>query len=178
MMPSAAKPDVLLFRNPATPPMLRSLLLFAVLALLTLPGCFSNNRNQGEKLYAKSCAGCHGDQGQGLGRLIPPLAGADYLARHRAELPCILRYGQHEEIVVNGIAYHNVMPGNDSLTVARMTNLLNYIENHWGNKAVPRTIRDVQQQLDSCRVPTSGPARPAPHPAHGPGDAAHPHTHE
>ena len=129
------------------PPILAPL---AALLLLALPGCFSNNRHQGERLYAEQCASCHGDQGQGLGRLIPPLAGSDYLVDHRAELPCLLRHGQHEVIVVNGVGYHNVMPGNDTLSVSRMTNLLNFIETHWGNEAKPRTMQDVQQQLDGC----------------------------
>ncbi|MDB5233412.1 MAG: hypothetical protein JWR44_405 [Hymenobacter sp.] len=125
----------------------------SVLLTILLPGCFSNNRHQGQRLYAQNCAGCHGDQGQGLAKLIPPLAGADYLVDHRAELACLLRNGQNEVIVVNGIAYHNVMPGNKTMSTAQLTNLLNYIESHWGNEAAPRTIRDVQQQLDSCRVP-------------------------
>jgi mono/diheme cytochrome c family protein len=130
--------------------MLIRALPFALLALLALPGCFTNKSNQGAKLYAQQCASCHGDQGQGLARLIPPIAGSDYLAAHRAELPCLLRHGLHEAIVVNGVGYHNVMPGNDTLTAAKMTNLLNYIESHWGNQSVPRTINDVQTQLDRC----------------------------
>ncbi|GAB3325709.1 hypothetical protein GCM10027511_34870 [Hymenobacter humi] len=128
-------------------------LVGSLMLLLTLPGCFSNNRNQGERLYVQHCASCHGEQGQGLAKLIPPLAGADYLATHRAELPCILRNGQHEPIVVNGVKYHNVMPGHKYLSPSQLTNLLNYIESHWGNKATPWTIREVQQQLDACRVP-------------------------
>ena len=132
--------------------LLRFRLFVGSLLLLPLPGCFSNNRHQGEKLYALHCASCHGDQGQGLARLIPPLAGSDYLASHRTELPCLLRKGQNKVIVVNGVGYHNIMPGNKSLTPAQMTNLLNYIESHWGNEAAPRTIRDVQLQLDSCRA--------------------------
>ena len=132
----------------------RSLILGLVALLGTvLASCFSNNRHQGEKLYALHCAGCHGDQGQGLARLIPPIAGADYLVDHRAELPCLLRNGQNEVIVVNGIGYHHIMPGNKTMSVAQLTNLLNYIESHWGNEAAPRTIRDVQMALDSCRVP-------------------------
>ena len=121
-----------------------------LLLLLALPGCFTNKQNQGAALYAAQCAGCHGDQGQGLGRLIPPIAGSDYLVDHRSELPCLLRQGQHEVIVVNGVGYHNVMPGNDTLSAAKMTNLLNYIESHWGNEGIPRTINDVQTQLDQC----------------------------
>jgi len=126
---------------------------FFLLALLALPGCFSNNRHQGERLYVQHCASCHGDQGQGLERLIPPLAGSDYLATHRRELPCLLRNGQNEVIVVNGIGYHNVMPSNKGLSPAQLTNLLNYIESHWGNEAAPRTIRDVEQQLEGCHTP-------------------------
>ena len=138
----------------------RSLILGLVAALGTvLPGCFSNNRHQGEKLYALHCANCHGDQGQGLARLIPPIAGADYLVDHRAELPCLLRNGQNEVIVVNGIGYHHIMPGNKTMSTAQLTNLLNYIESHWGNEGVPRTIRDVQTALDACPPPPAA----APH---------------
>ena len=121
--------------------------------MLMLPSCFSNNRHQGEKLYAQNCSGCHGEQGQGLARLIPPLAGSDYLTAHRNELACLLHNGQNEAIVVNGVSYHNVMPGNKKLSPAQLTNLLNFIESHWGNEAAPRTIREVQQQLDGCRLP-------------------------
>ena len=128
-------------------------LLTGFLLLLLLPGCFSSNRHQGEKLYALHCASCHGDQGQGLARLIPPLAGSDYLVDHRAKLACLLRNGQNEVIVVNGVGYHNIMPGNKTMSTAQLTNLLNYVESHWGNEAKPRTIRDVQTQLDSCRLP-------------------------
>jgi len=130
-----------------------SALLIIFLVACGLPGCFSNNRNQGERLYAQNCSGCHGEQGQGLARLIPPLAGADYLADHRAALACLIRRGQNEVIVVNGVGYHNVMPGNKKISPAQLTNLLNYIESHWGNEAVPRTISEVQHQLDACPEP-------------------------
>ena len=56
--------------------------VFAV-GLTFLPGCFTNKQHQGERLYVQHCSGCHGEQGQGLGTLIPPLAGSDYLAQHR-----------------------------------------------------------------------------------------------
>ena len=130
-------------------------------AVLALPGCFSNNRHQGPKLYAQACAGCHGDAGQGLGRLIPPLAGADYLRTHRDELPCMLRRGVHGPMTVNGILYNQVMPAarvdDRELSPARLTNLLNYIENNWGNHAPPRTIQEVERQLVGCpTVPGAG----------------------
>jgi mono/diheme cytochrome c family protein len=133
---------------------LAALLSAAGLLTLTVTSCFTNKQNQGQRLYAESCSGCHGDQGQGLARLIPPLAGADYLVSHRTELPCLLRQGHHGVMQVNGVLYNQVMPGNTQLSPARLTNLLNYIENNWGNKATaPRTIREVEDQLQACGGP-------------------------
>jgi mono/diheme cytochrome c family protein len=127
-----------------------SLLPLAALLALALSGCFSSTKGQGQRLYAQNCASCHGDNGEGLARLVPPLAGADYLVDHRDELPCLIRHGQNKVIVVNGVGYHSVMPGNPQLSAAQVTNLLNYIESHWGNEAVPRTIREVQEDLRAC----------------------------
>jgi mono/diheme cytochrome c family protein len=129
------------------------------LGLTLLPGCFTNKQHQGERLYVQHCAGCHGEQGEGLGHLIPPLAGSDYLAGHRAQLACIVRQGLRGPIVVNGVSYNQVMLGvqdtttHHHLSPAQITNLLNYIEGHWGNRPGPagsRTIADTEAQLRAC----------------------------
>ena len=131
---------------------------FAV-GLALLPGCFTNKQHQGERLYVQHCAGCHGEQGQGLGTLIPPLAGSDYLAQHRELLGCIIRQGLRGPIVVNGVHYNQVMLGvqdtatHRHLSPAQITNLLNYLESHWGNHPGPtgsRTIADTDAQLRAC----------------------------
>ena len=123
--------------------------LFLLLMTAALPSCFADKSTSGAALYQDHCAGCHGEQGQGLGRLIPPLAGADYLEKHRYELPCLLRHGMNYPIVVNGVAYQQVMPG-DSLTPAKITNLLNYVENSWGNQHTRRTITETGELLRAC----------------------------
>lgn len=46
-----------------------------------------------------------------VGALIPPLAGADYLANNQANLPCLIRKGIQDTIVVNGKVYAEKMPG-------------------------------------------------------------------
>jgi mono/diheme cytochrome c family protein len=129
------------------------------LGLTLLPGCFTNKQHQGERLYVQHCAGCHGEQGEGLGRLIPPLAGSDYLAGHREQLACIVRQGLRGPIVVNGVSYNQVMLGvqdtttHHHLSPAQITNLLNYIEGHWGNRPGPagsRTIADTEAELRTC----------------------------
>lgn len=117
---------------------------------LGLSGCFTERRNEGAQLYATHCASCHGDQGQGLERLIPPVAGADYIAQHRAELPCLIRKGQKGPLVVNGVDYNQVMPGHDDLTDSQITNLLNFVQQNWGNKNKSYTIREASELLQSC----------------------------
>jgi mono/diheme cytochrome c family protein len=130
-----------------------------LLALLALPGCFSSTKHQGERLYVQHCSGCHGEQGEGLGQLIPPLAGSDYLAQHAGQLACIVRYGLNGPIVVNGVAYNQLMLGvqdtttHRELSPAQVTNLLNFIEGHWGNRPGPagvRTITGTEAELRAC----------------------------
>ncbi|WP_235917500.1 c-type cytochrome [Hymenobacter busanensis] len=115
-----------------------------------LSGCFTDRQNEGQRLYAQRCASCHGDQGQGLRRLIPPLAGADYLKTHRTQLPCLIQHGQQGPMVVNGIEYNQVMPAQHDLTDAQITNLLNYVQTHWGNRLEPYTISEVTTLLVPC----------------------------
>ncbi len=127
--------------------------------LLLLPGCFTNKGHQGERLYGQHCASCHGEQGEGLGQLIPPLAKSDYLAQHAGSLACIVRQGLRGPIVVNGVSYNQVMLGvqdtatHRHLSPAQITNLLNFLESHWGNHpgpAGPRTIAGTETELAAC----------------------------
>ncbi|MBC6609991.1 cytochrome c [Hymenobacter sp. BT507] len=119
-------------------------------AASVLVSCFSTRQNEGEKLYATHCASCHGEQGEGLRRLIPPLAGADYLAKQRAALPCLIRKGQQGPIVVNGVTFNQVMPGHNDLTDSQITNILNFVQQQWGNQNQTYTIREVSELLDAC----------------------------
>lgn len=130
-----------------------------VAGLLALPGCFTNKGHQGERLYVQHCANCHGEQGEGIGQLVPPLAGSDYLAQHPRVLACIVRQGLNGPIVVNGVSYNQLMLGvqdtttHRKLSPAQITNLLNYIEGHWGNHPGPagmRTIAGTEADMRAC----------------------------
>jgi mono/diheme cytochrome c family protein len=136
-----------------------SFCLLLALGLLALPSCFTNKQNQGERLYGQHCASCHGEQGEGIGQLIPPLAGSDYVAQHSGQLACIVRNGLNGPITVNGVAYNQLMLGvqdtttHHQLSPAQITNLLNFIEGHWGNRPGPagvRTIAGTEAELRAC----------------------------
>ena len=122
--------------------------LLASAALLS--ACFTDRQNEGQRLYVTHCASCHGEQGEGLRRLMPPLAGSDYLRRHREALPCLIRKGQQGRIVVNGVTYDQVMPAHDDLTDSQITNILNYIHTAWGNQGAKHTIGEVSRLLEAC----------------------------
>jgi mono/diheme cytochrome c family protein len=122
----------------------------AALALTTLTQCFTNRESEGQQLYAQQCANCHMDDGSGLRGLIPPLAGSDYLVRHREQLACIIRHGQQGEIVVNGVHYNRPMPGVQDLSEVHITNILNYIQKNFGNQNELFTVQEVNRHLEKC----------------------------
>ena len=121
------------------------------ISFFLLSNCQPNPYREGERLYKTNCANCHMDNGEGLSALIPPLAGADYLEKNREILPCVLRYGLKDTIVVNGKVYAEQMPGVATLTDIHITNILNYINNTWGNRHAPYRLDETQRLLDKCR---------------------------
>ncbi len=106
--------------------------------------------DQGAELYAVHCQSCHMENGQGLRGVIPPVAKADYLSIHRAELACLIRYGAENPMVVNGKTYQQAMPGNEQLTETDIANVLNYVLKSWGNEEKPLSLQEVQNQLEAC----------------------------
>ncbi len=106
----------------------------------------------GRRVYVQHCAHCHMEDGQGLKKLIPPLAGADYLASMRMEdLACMIRYGVRDSMQVNGIWFDQAMPGNLLLTEVEITSLVNFLRENWVEPPqVPIDFSQVQQALADC----------------------------
>ena len=113
--------------------------------------CQPNLHREGERLYKTHCANCHMDNGEGLGALIPPLAGADYLGKNREKLPCLVKYGIKDSIVVNGKIYAEEMLGVPTLSDVHITNVLNYINSNWGNSLQPYQLDEVRASLEKCK---------------------------
>ncbi|MFY8021735.1 MAG: c-type cytochrome [Bacteroidia bacterium] len=82
----------------------------------------------GYEMYSKHCENCHGAEGEGLARLIPPLKNSDFLKKYPDSIAGIIRHGQKGVITVNGIQYNLAMPGNTVLTDDELSQLLNYVQ--------------------------------------------------
>lgn len=120
--------------------------------LLTLENSCSPPKTHGERLYEAACMNCHGENGEGLKKLIPPLAGADFLKEYPKAVPCIIRNGMKGPVLVNETLYAHPMPGNDNLSVVEIYNIMQYINNAWGNEFPTPSLKEVDEQLDDCRV--------------------------
>lgn len=132
---------------------LEKTILFITAALLfpaLFADCQPNPFREGERLYKMHCANCHMDGGEGLGALIPPLAGADYLAKNRNKLPCLVKHGLKDTIIVNGKQYAEQMPGVPTLSDIHITNILNYINTNWGNRHETFRLDEVKSLLENC----------------------------
>ncbi len=132
---------------------MRKLLPIAALLLASLAagsGC-DQKFPDGQFLYKQICANCHMDDGSGLGLLIPPLAGADFLRDHQAELPCIIHRGLSGKITVNGKEYGGQeMAGLPTLTDVEITNICNYVNTSFGNAGRVVSLQEVQRALANC----------------------------
>ncbi len=88
----------------------------------------------GKKVYETSCMNCHMQDGKGLEGAFPPVAQSDFLKRNPNEIIDVLIKGQSGEIKVNGVTYNGVMTSVEYLSDKEIADVLNYIQNSWGNK--------------------------------------------
>ena len=127
-------------------------LIFVGLSICTFTMCQKPQYNQGQGLYSIYCVNCHMEDGSGLAKLIPPLAGSDYLENADVEtLVCLIMQGAEGGIVVNGTQYHEPMPGFSNLKPAELSNLINYIKTGFGNKMETVDPQDVRAAYETCR---------------------------
>jgi mono/diheme cytochrome c family protein len=90
------------------------------------------SKKRGEAIYSDMCITCHMANGEGVPRAFPPLADSDYLRNKQTESIKAIKYGMSGEIVVNGVTYNGAMAPL-GLSGDEVADVLNYINNSWGN---------------------------------------------
>lgn len=119
---------------------MKILFIFYLLAVLGLSTSFfqdtelEESMQRGSEIYMDFCVTCHLQKGEGVINTFPPLAGADYLMENREASIRGVKYGQHQEIMVNGITYNSAMP-DPGLEDEEIVDVMNYILNSWGNSS-------------------------------------------
>jgi nitrite reductase (NO-forming) len=109
------------------------LLVFSAVAFIQ-PASMAKSIANGKNVYANNCMNCHMEDGKGLEGAFPPIAKSDFLKRPPKDLINVILKGQSGEIKVNGVLYNGIMPAQDYLTDEEISDVLNYINNSWGNK--------------------------------------------
>ncbi|TDQ13534.1 cbb3-type cytochrome c oxidase subunit III [Algoriphagus boseongensis] len=102
----------------------------------------------GRQKYLSSCSGCHGNNGKGVTRMGPPLAGSEWVLGDEVRLSLILLHGIEGPIEVLGKKYDApeilpVMPSHSTMDDRSIAAILTYIRNEWGNQAPAVTGRTV-----------------------------------
>lgn len=121
------------------------------LTYFTAVSCNFNPYSQGELLYRIHCASCHMEDGSGLRDLIPTLHQSPFLTGEQIHsTACLIRFGIKKPDPLDPEVETYPMPPLHHLTETEITNILNYIGNHFGNQSGYVNPIKLQENLDHC----------------------------
>ncbi|MEN7550507.1 cytochrome c [Rapidithrix thailandica] len=93
--------------------------------------------DRGREVYLTHCVSCHGDKGDGMGGAYPTLIKPEILEAHTARSVTLIKQGSGFEAGMKPI----------DLTNQEIVEVVNYIQNTWGNKAPFLTEKQIQDIL-------------------------------
>jgi len=105
----------------------------------------------GSAIYQQHCQNCHGDKGQGLQSLIPPLTDSLYLKNNKANLACFIQNGLKGKIIISRRKFDDEMQADTNLAPIEIAKVLTYVTNSFGNKMGIINLQTVEGDLAKCR---------------------------
>ncbi len=107
----------------------------------------------GQASYKVNCAQCHGEDGEGIKSLVPPLKNSDYAAKNIDSIPCWLKFGLNHPIIVKGVGYDQPMYPFDTMRVdeVQVANIINYMNQEFFNIDKPVSSQWVHAHLKNCK---------------------------
>ena len=142
---------------------------------------------KGKKIFSANCATCHQANGLGVAGQYPPLAGSEIVLGGARRPAMIVLKGLQGPLTVKGAHYGSAVmqPWEKTLTDQKISEVLTYIRQEWGNTAgpvAPESIAALRKELaghpeswtepDVLAVPADaglpGGAPPAPAPGASP----------
>ncbi|SDP92974.1 Cytochrome C oxidase, cbb3-type, subunit III [Mucilaginibacter sp. OK268] len=112
---------------------------------------FKRYYSSGSVLYLAHCQNCHGEKGEGLQALIPPLTDSVFLKQNRSSLACYLKNGLKGKLSIAGREFEGEMPAAADLSPIEVAKVLTYITNSFGNKQGLINLQQVQADLKECK---------------------------
>jgi mono/diheme cytochrome c family protein len=111
---------------------------------------FKRYYSSGALVYQTHCQNCHGEKGEGLSALIPPLSDSAYLRKNKTSLSCYVQNGLKGPVSIKGKKFDDVMPAND-LSPVEIARVLTYIGNSFDNKLGTIDEQMIQADLRMCK---------------------------
>jgi mono/diheme cytochrome c family protein len=111
---------------------------------------FNRYYSAGTAIYQAHCENCHGEKGEGLQSLIPPLTDSTYLKNNRTSLTCYLKNGLKGKLTVHSRSFEGEMPASD-LSPIEIAKVLTYVTNSFGNKMGLINLQEVQNSIEKCK---------------------------
>jgi mono/diheme cytochrome c family protein len=105
----------------------------------------------GRDLYRTYCKNCHGEKGEGLSELYPPLTDSLFLKSNKAQLACFIKNGSNQPMVVNGKTYHTKMPSFPKMADIDIAQVIVYVTNSFGNNQGMYKYEQVAEDLRKCK---------------------------
>ncbi len=106
--------------------------------------------SDGAATYAKHCAQCHGDQGEGRAPAAPPLVGDRAVTMSSAIDPIrIVLFGGYPPGTVGNPRPFGMPPYSPTLDDAQIADVLTFVRASWGNDAPPVSGDEVAENRGS-----------------------------
>jgi mono/diheme cytochrome c family protein len=125
---------------------------------ILLHSCQSNEElnyaryyTSGRLIYQDHCQNCHGENGQGLAQLYPPLTDTLFLKKNKSKLACIVKNGLSDTIFVNGVEFSQAMPAESHLPDIDIAAVITYITNSFGNKQGLYDVAQAGADIKACQ---------------------------
>lgn len=98
----------------------------------------------GGRLYSQHCADCHGEQGEGVPGIYPPLAGSRAVTmRVSANLVHLVLEGGFAPSTAGNPRPYGMPPFATVLSSDEVAQLLSYVRGSWGNRGAPVSALEV-----------------------------------
>jgi mono/diheme cytochrome c family protein len=111
---------------------------------------FNRYYSAGKLVYQNHCQNCHGENGEGLQALMPPLTDSVFLKKNIHILPCLVKNGFQGKITVSKRNFDWQMPP-ANLNYIEIAQALTYITNSFGNNLGTVTFEDVSAAMGKCK---------------------------